>query len=571
MLITKEIEIILTNRNIKSSTVKYKLISKNIGDIVKIPISYIAKKSHVIIIASCDYCNAELSMPYSSYNKRIKTIDKISCSNKSCSNQKIKDVCLKKYGVENPFQSDEIKLKSKTTNLEKYGCEYASQSYEFKLNLIKSNLEKYGVENVFQNDNIKMKSKKTNLEKYGVENVFQSDDIKKIIKNSLIIKYGVDHPLKSNSILNNVKKTNLEKYGVENVEHSDYLRRIYKITNNINYIKYLYDGISLFNCDKGHKFEINISNYYNRLKSNIPLCTVCNPIGDYKSIKEKNLHEYIKSIYSNEIIQSYRDGLEIDIFLPELKLGFEFNGLYWHSEKFKEKNYHLDKTNHFKEKGIRIIHIWEDDWTLREDIVKSQINNLLGNSKKIFARKCVIKEITNTKESKKFLDENHIQGANSSKIKIGLYHTVTQSNGATNEELVSIMTFDQSEGRLKMDNSGYNLSRFCNKINTNVIGGASKLLSYFIKVYKPSRIVSYADKDWSIGSLYYTLGFENIGGNGPDYKYIVDGKRVHKSRYKKSRLGIQGTSITEHQETKRLGIHRIYDCGKIKFEKLLNI
>ena len=133
------------------------------------------------------------------------------------------------------------------------------------------------------------------------------------------------------------------------------------------------------------------------------------------------------------------------------------------------------------------------------------------------------------------------------------------------------MTFDQSEGRLKMDNSGYNLSRFCNKINTNVVGGASKLLSYFIKVYKPSRIVSYADKDWSIGSLYYTLGFENIGGNGPDYKYIVDGKRVHKSRYKKSRLGIQGTSITEHQETKRLGIHRIYDCGKIKFEKLLNI
>ena len=131
------------------------------------------------------------------------------------------------------------------------------------------------------------------------------------------------------------------------------------------------------------------------------------------------------------------------------------------------------------------------------------------------------------------------------------------------------MTFDTFEGRKKMEEAGYNLSRFCNKINTNVVGGASKLLSYFIKVYEPSRIVSYADKDWSIGSLYYTLGFENIGGNGPDYKYIVDGKRVHKSRDKKSRLGIQGTSITEHQETKRLGIHRIYDCGKIKFEKVI--
>ena len=98
------------------------------------------------------------------------------------------------------------------------------------------------------------------------------------------------------------------------------------------------------------------------------------------------------------------------------------------------------------------------------------------------------------------------------------------------------MTFDSFEGRKKMEEGGYNLSRFCNKININVVGGASKLLNYFIKTYNPSRIISYADKDWSIGQLYYTLGFTNVGGNGPDYKYIVDNKRVHKSRYKKSKL-----------------------------------
>jgi hypothetical protein len=61
--------------------------------------------------------------------------------------------------------------------------------------------------------------------------------------------------------------------------------------------------------------------------------------------------------------------LEIDI-LPELKLGFEFNGLYWHSNKFKEKNYHLNKTDWFKK--IYASYIWEDDWILRE-IVESQI------------------------------------------------------------------------------------------------------------------------------------------------------------------------------------------------------
>ena len=69
------------------------------------------------------------------------------------------------------------------------------------------------------------------------------------------------------------------------------------------------------------------------------------------------------------------------------------------------------------------------------------------------------------------------------------------------------MTFDSFEGRKKMEESGYNLSRFCNKLGYNVIGGASKLLNHFIKTYKATRIVSYADKDWSIGSLYYTLGF----------------------------------------------------------------
>ena len=128
------------------------------------------------------------------------------------------------------------------------------------------------------------------------------------------------------------------------------------------------------------------------------------------------------------------------------------------------------------------------------------------------------------------------------------------------------MTFDHFEGRKRMEDGGYNLNRFCTKLNTNVIGGASKLLSHFIKNYNVKRIVSYADKDWSVGDLYYTLGFINVGGNGPDYKYIVDNKRVHKSRYKKSKLN---TNLTESQEMIKRNIQKIYDCGKMKFEKLI--
>jgi hypothetical protein len=331
------------------------------------------------------------------------------------------------------------------------------------------------------------------------------------------------------------------------MKFDDYRRLIFKVANNENYIKYLGNKVSLFKCDKGHEYEINSDNYFGRIKGNISLCTICNPIGDSKSIKEKELFEYINSIYNCEIRQKYRNKLEIDIYLPELNIGFEFNGLYWHSDGKKDKDYHFNKTKYFNDKGIRIIHIWEDDWDHKNNIIKSQIRNLIGLSDKIWARKCQIKEVP-VKEARDFLDNNHIQGFVNSNIKIGLYH---------NNELVSLMTFDKFEGRKKLSSTEYNLNRFCNKIGFSVIGGASKLLNYIIKEYKPTRIISYADRDWSIGNLYNKLGFEVVYISEPDYKYVVNGRRIHKSNFKKSITGLSEN---------KLNINKIWDCGKIKFE-----
>ena len=174
----------------------------------------------------------------------------------------------------------------------------------------------------------------------------------------------------------------------------------------------------------------------------------------------------------------------------------------------------------------------------------------------IFARKCIVREIT-IDESSKFLLNNHIQGKVSSVVKLGLYN---------DSELVSVMMFDHFEGRKTMCDTEWNLNRFCNKLGTNVSGGASKLLSHFIKIYEPTRIISYADRNWSVGGLYYKLGFKNIGGNGPDYKYIINYKRVHKSKYRKSKLN---THLTESNKMRDSGILKIYDCGKLKFELIL--
>ena len=151
--------------------------------------------------------------------------------------------------------------------------------------------------------------------------------------------------------------------------------------------------------------------------------------------------------------------------------------------------YQLDKLIDIrKEREIRIIHIWEDDWNLKKDIIKSQITNWLGLTKnKIYARKCIIKEVIDISEYREFLDENHIQGYTSASKKIGLYY---------DDELVSLMTFDHFEGRKSMLSDEWNLSRFCNKKNINVIGGASRLMKYFIKNYDVKRIISFSDVSW---------------------------------------------------------------------------
>jgi hypothetical protein len=515
MIITENIKVKFTK--------KYKDLGYNIDleGIINLKIEHLSKGSDKKILAKCDFCFNEKEISFKDYNHNIKNKNLFSCSSKC--------------GVN----------KTKITNLEKYGVENTSQYEVFKNKREKKIIELYGVKNVFEHEKIKEKIKKTNLEKYGFENPFQNKIIKEKIKSS-----------------------NLEKYGVNNYSKSEESKINTVIGQHPNYIKYIDNSISLFKCDlnKNHEFEINSGNFLDRLKQNIPLCTICYPISDNKSIKEKIILEYIQSIYSGEIISGYRDGIEIDIFLPELKLGIEFNGLYWHSNKFKESNYHLNKLNWFKERQIDIKFIYEDNFNNNLTIIKSQISNWLGKTEtKIYARKCDVKEITNDQEEyKDFLNQNHIQGYVSSKLVYGLYYQ---------DNLVSLMCFDKKEGRLNMPENEWNLNRFCNLLNTNVIGGASKLLSYFIKENNPKRVISYADKDWSSGNLYNVLGFSLVNESKPDYKYIIDDIRKSKQNFTKAKLAKLGydISLTESQIMNNLGINKIYDCGKMKFELKLGL
>lgn len=163
----------------------------------------------------------------------------------------------------------------------------------------------------------------------------------------------------------------------------------------------------------------------------------------------------------------------------------------------------------------------------------------------------------------KFL-EFFTEGFVSSSIKLGLYFE---------DNLVSLMTFDHFEGRKSMNINEWNLSRFCSKLGHNVVGGASKLLKYFIKVYKPIRIISFADKSWSNGNLYNTLGFKLKSESYPNYQYVVDKRRSNKQKWKKSNLVKMGFDINLSESKimeDQFGAYKVFDCGQLKFEKILN-
>jgi len=277
---------------------------------------------------------------------------------------------------------------------------------------------------------------------------------------------------------------------------------------------------------------------------------------------EDELKEFIKSlnIVFNENVKKIISPYELDIFIPTHNLAIEFNGLYWHSEVYKDKNYHLNKTKMCQDKHIQLIHIFEDEWLFKKDIVKSRLKNILGlTPNKIYGRKCEIK-IVNFNVKKEFLIKNHIQGNVNSKINLGLYY---------DNELVSLMTFGGLRKNLgnKSVNNKYELLRFCNKLNTTVIGGADKLLKYFIKNYEPNEIVSYADKRWSQGDLYEKLNFDFVHESKPNYFYVFSNKRENRFNYRKDILIKEGfdKTKTEHEIMLERKIYRIYDCGSKKY------
>ena len=286
------------------------------------------------------------------------------------------------------------------------------------------------------------------------------------------------------------------------------------------------------------------------------------------SIGEMEIYQYLcDRIGKENIILHDRDilnGKEIDIFIPKLKIGIEYNGLYWHSEaNSKGKLYHINKLNECNNKGINLIQIFEDEYLLNKELVLKKIEHILNIERfcpKIMARKCIIKEINND-VAKEFLIKNHIQGYSNTTISLGAYYQGI---------LVGVMCFNKTG---KVDE--WILNRFAtdNKYICSGIGG--KLFKYFKNHYNPIKVKSFADRRWTLNrdnNLYVKLGFILTDVLKPEYRYINENnpkERIHKFNLRKKSLHRKydlSMDMTEKEMTQKLGYVKIWDCGLYKYE-----
>ena len=297
------------------------------------------------------------------------------------------------------------------------------------------------------------------------------------------------------------------------------------------------------------------------------VCRQCNP-KQTTSQGELELLEFVRSL-EPDVISGDREilgGRELDVLVPNKRVAFEYNGLYWHAESVRGSPKHLLwKQQHAYNMGYSLYHIFEDEWLLKQPIVKSKIKAILGKLDVVhYARKLQIVRLSDA-EKAAFLVANHLQGNDVSGIRYGLL----TSDG----QLVACATFKRTSFVKGGNGKDFELSRYATLCNTSVVGGAGKLIAAFIKDYQPKRLISYADRRWSYGKLYKALGFKFENFSAPSYWYMHGYKdRKHRSAFMKHELVAQGhdANKTEWEIMQGLGYDRIWDCGTLKYVLELN-
>lgn len=499
------------------------------------------------MIKICKYCNKEFETAHS-YKEHCSSLE-----------------CKKRYHFEKSYIISKCELcgneiiyrKSKPKRFCSKKCANHSDDVIQKMITSQRNtyLNKYGVFHPMLTTDVKSKFNKTMMSKYGVKCALQNKELYDKHKQTKFVKYGNQYYCNSDKIIKQLHTNQYDKLvlyfksiGVEMMfDMSEY---------NGNE----YSNIYKFRCvNCGNVFESNLYNL------NSIFCKLCNDDKVYSY--QKDILLFLNELLGkDEIIhvnnRQILNGKELDFYIPNHNFAIEFDGLYWHSEVTgnKNNNYHINKTIKCAEKNIKLIHIFENEWLFWKEKVKSVIKSQLGKiDNNVYARNLTVVNIDNNVKNS-FLEKNHLQGRDNSSVRLALVNS--------DNKLMSVMTFSKPRFNVKYE---WEIYRFANLLNTNVIGGASKLFTYFIKHYNPTSIITYSDKRYFDGNVYNIINFKELTDTKPNYWYVDNKSKKLYSRLKfqkhklKKILDVYDDNLTEWQNMQLNGYDRIWDCGNKKF------
>jgi hypothetical protein len=420
--------------------------------------------------------------------------------------EKQKATSLEKYGVDNPGKCPAVREKAKATNLERLGVEYPTQSQEVMAKVQKTNMDNLGVPWPMQSEETRKKSRASNTAALGVPYPTQAESVNDKRSATCLERFGYTCSLMAPEVKAKADATNIEKYGVSNpIMNRGILGRALATASETRY------------------------------KSG------------FRSNKEKELEAFVKSLGLSTTHHASGEK-EIDIFIPSIMFGIEFNGVYWHTEaRGRDQNYHKNKTKLAAEEGITLIHIWEHLWDKRKTQVKDFIKAKLGMCpNRVGMRKCEFKAIPQP-EAAAFMENFHIQGKPASILTAyGAYYA---------GELLAVACF----GKHHRGGEAIVLNRLCSAPDWVVSGFLGKVIRRASLEFKQD-IISWVDLCLSTGKSYTNSGFSVDAVLKPDYFYVNNhGKVVPKQSFRKI------DDRTESERAKDEKMSRVWDCGKIRF------
>lgn len=413
------------------------------------------------------------------------------------------------------------------------------------------------------------------LERYGAKHTLSSANLRAKVEKTSLTKYGITHPASSDASRNKRKKTNTERYGGPSPGASAEIsakygktRRANKATNHIATAEQL--GFKLISGDPFDRepstWQCSCGSQFSHswmTAQHAPICRVCTPMIRGTSKEEQELAEWLRGQLQIEtnyrIYTGKKTYSELDVFVPSKKVAIEFNGLYWHSELFgRGSRYHADKMKLAAENGIKLVQVFEHEWSKKKEICKSIISAKLGLIKnKFHARKLELVQLDKA-EARAFFDQNHISGNSTFNVAFGL---------KLNGELLCAGSWAQD--RFARDKSKIELIRFTSKINCSISGGLGRITAAAQAFFPGRTLKTFCDLRWGTGDGYTAAGWDRIKETAPAYWYFTGLNVSHRSMYQRKKLlELSGKdSGTEWELAQFCGLNRFWDCGNAVFER----